>query len=46
MERLEPEKVRFAKLDRFCPPHAILTASPSTLGRYTYRFGHAVKRGH
>lgn len=32
VERLEPKKECFAKLDRFCPPHAILATNSSTLG--------------
>jgi 3-hydroxybutyryl-CoA dehydrogenase len=31
VERLEPKKECFAKLDRFCPPHAILATNSSTL---------------
>jgi len=31
VERLEPKKDCFAKLDRFCPPHAILATNSSTL---------------
>jgi len=32
IERLEPKKECFAKLDRFCPPHAILATNSSTMG--------------
>jgi 3-hydroxybutyryl-CoA dehydrogenase len=32
IERLEPKRECFAKLDRFCPPHAILATNSSTLG--------------
>ena len=32
VERLEPKKECFARLDRFCPPHAILATNSSTLG--------------
>ncbi len=32
IERLEPKKECFAKLDRFAPPHAILATNSSTLG--------------
>ncbi len=32
IERLEPKKECFARLDRFCPPHAILATNSSTLG--------------
>jgi 3-hydroxybutyryl-CoA dehydrogenase len=32
VERLEPKKECFAKLDRFCPPHAILATNSSTMG--------------
>jgi 3-hydroxybutyryl-CoA dehydrogenase len=32
VERLEPKKECFAKLDRWCPPHAILATNSSTLG--------------
>ena len=31
VERLEPKRECFAKLDRFCPPHAILATNSSTL---------------
>ncbi len=31
VERLEPKKDCFARLDRACPPHAILTSNSSTL---------------
>ncbi|HEV8440847.1 MAG TPA: 3-hydroxyacyl-CoA dehydrogenase family protein [Methylomirabilota bacterium] len=31
VERLDPKKECFAKLDRFCPPHAILATNSSTL---------------
>ncbi len=31
VERLEPKRECFAKLDRFCPPHAILVSNSSTL---------------
>ncbi|MBI4611589.1 MAG: 3-hydroxyacyl-CoA dehydrogenase family protein [Candidatus Rokubacteria bacterium] len=31
IERLEPKRECFAKLDRFCPPRAILTTNSSTL---------------
>ena len=31
IERLPPKRECFAKLDRFCPPHAILTSNNSTL---------------
>ncbi len=31
IERLEPKRECFAKLDRFCPPHAILVSNSSTL---------------
>ncbi len=31
VERLEPKKACFARLDRACPPHAILTTNSSTL---------------
>lgn len=31
VERLEPKKECFARLDRFCPPHAILATNSSTL---------------
>lgn len=31
IERLEPKRECFAKLDRFCPPHAILASNSSTL---------------
>ncbi len=31
IERLPPKRECFAKLDRFCPPHAILTSNSSTL---------------
>jgi 3-hydroxybutyryl-CoA dehydrogenase len=32
IERLEPKKECFARLDRFCPPHAILATNSSSLG--------------
>lgn len=32
VERLEPKKECFARLDRACPPHAILATNSSTLG--------------
>lgn len=32
VERLEPKKECFARLDRICPPHAILATNSSTLG--------------
>jgi len=32
IERLDPKKECFAKLDRFAPPHAILATNSSTLG--------------
>ena len=31
VERLDPKRECFAKLDRFCPPHAILVSNSSTL---------------
>ncbi len=31
-ERLEPKRECFAKLDRICPPHAVLATNSSTLG--------------
>jgi len=31
VERLEPKKECFARLDRFCPPHTILATNSSTL---------------
>ena len=31
VERLEPKTECFARLDRYCPPHAILTTNSSTL---------------
>lgn len=31
IERLPPKRECFARLDRFCPPHAILTSNSSTL---------------
>jgi 3-hydroxybutyryl-CoA dehydrogenase len=32
VERLEPKKDCFARLDRICPPHAVLATNSSTLG--------------
>ncbi len=32
VERLEPKKECFGRLDRICPPHAILATNSSTLG--------------
>lgn len=32
VERLEPKKECFTKLDRICPPHAVLATNSSTLG--------------
>jgi 3-hydroxybutyryl-CoA dehydrogenase len=32
VERLEPKKDCFARLDRTCPPHAVLATNSSTLG--------------
>ena len=31
VERLEPKRECFAKLDRYCPPHAVLVTNSSTL---------------
>ncbi len=31
IERLEPKRELFSRLDRFCPPHAILVSNSSTL---------------
>ncbi len=32
VERLEPKRECFARLDRICPPHAVLATNSSTLG--------------